>query len=379
MMRENTVKIDIKGLMSERFINLANESGAVFFDVARKKDCISATVGVSHLRHLRKAARLSKCKVRIYDRRGPKFAAAKARKRFMLALGFVMVSAAVLSFTRHTWLIEVSGNEKMPEARIMEMLESYGISAGMIADADELREIEERILMDEPALSFIALRTKGITMTVKVVESKEAPLIYNENRSGDIVAACDAVVESISALKGTPMVKAGETVREGQVLIAGHENGRTVCALGEVSGSIWYQGSGKSPLFEEIRRKTGRETVFRHFKTPMMYVIITEGEVYAQSLVETYETGLLDGLFLGISVVTEKHYETVSELLPVDYEQAKALALEAAYANLLEKLPLGAQVKEVTVTHSVIAQESCVQARVNVRTVRDIAEAVYYD
>ena len=121
MMRENTVKIDITGLMSERFLNVAGQSGAVFVGVVRKKDCVSATVSVKHLRHLRKAARLSRCKVRVYGRRGPGFAAAGVIRRFMLPVGFLIVTLAIIFVTRYTWILNVEGNSKLSDEQVAQM------------------------------------------------------------------------------------------------------------------------------------------------------------------------------------------------------------------------------------------------------------------
>jgi similar to stage IV sporulation protein len=379
MKAENTVKIDITGLMSERFLNIASQNGAMFFDVRRSKDAVTGTVYVKHLRLMRSAARLSGCKVKIYDRKGPKFALAAARGRLMLVAGFLAAVFFIWAFSQYTWIISVEGNARLLDYQILEMLEEYGIESGMVKKSRELRDIEEQILLDRPELSFISLKTKGITMTVNVAEARDAPPIYDPSRRGDVVAKHDALVESISVFAGTPLVKAGDTVRKGQVLISGYENGLQVCALGEVTGSIWYYGSGKAPLFNEIQVKTGRESVFRHFKTPWMYVIISEGEQYDQSLIDAKTTGLLDGLFLGISLVMETHSETVSEYAPVPHELAREQALEMAYDDLLKKLPLGLVPKETDVGYGIIAEEAAASARVRVRTVQDIATTVFYD
>ncbi len=379
MKAENTVKIDITGLMSERFLNIAGQNGAMFFDVRRSKNAVTATVYVKHLKLMRSAARLSGCKVRIYDRKGPKFAMAAARKRLMLAAGFFAALFFIWAFSQYTWIISVEGNARLLDYQILEMLKEYGVESGMAKKTTELRAIEEQILMDRSELSFISLKTKGVKMTVTVAEAKEAPIVYDPLRRGDIVAGHDALVESISVFAGTPLVKAGDTVRKGQVLISGYENGLQVCALGEVTGSIWYYGSGKAPLFNEFQVETGRETVFRHFKTPWMYVIISEGEQYGQSRIETKTTGLLDGLFLGISLVKETHSETVSEFAPISHELAREQALENAYEELLKKLPLGLVPKETDISYGVIAEEAAVSARVRVRTVRDIAVTLFYD
>ncbi|MGI5900515.1 MAG: sporulation protein YqfD [Christensenellales bacterium] len=379
MKAENTVKIDITGLMSERFLNIASQNGAMFFDVSRSKDAVTATVYVKHLRLMRSAARLSGCKVRIYARKGPKFVLAAARGRLMLLAGFLAAAFFIWAFTQYIWMIEVEGNARLLDYQVLEMLQEYGIESGMRKKSKELRAIEEQILLDRPEFSFISLKTRGVKMTVRLAESKEAPAIYDPSRRGDVIAVHDALVESISVFAGTPRVRAGDTVKKGQVLISGYENGLQVCALGEVTGSIWYYGSGKAPLFNEIQVKTGRESVHRHFKTPWMYVIISEGEGYAQSLIESKTTGLLDGLFLGISLVSETHSETTTEYEPVPYELAKEKALENAYEELLEKLPLGLVPKETDVSYGIIAEEGAVSARVRARTVKDIAATLFYD
>ncbi len=73
-----------------------------------------------------------------------------------------------------------------------------------------------------------------------------------------------------------------------------------------------------------------------------------------------------------------REYETITEQRPVPYERARQAAQDAAYAQLLEALPLGAVADQTKLTYVISAQKATVSANLVVRTKRNIAKTVIY-
>jgi hypothetical protein len=101
------------------------------------------------------------------------------------------------------------------------------------------------------------------------------------------------------------------------------------------------QRAAQSPLFEQMPVLTGKETVFRALYTPWGAYTIEEGESFEHYQSVVTQTGLLDGLFAGIRLISETRMETYFSPSVVDYETAKAQAAQDAYAKLLELCPWG--------------------------------------
>jgi similar to stage IV sporulation protein len=82
-----------------------------------------------------------------------------------------------------------------------------------------------------------------------------------------IVAAKDGIIEKVLPLRGEAVVKVGDTVSKGDVLISGsvslsggdgEEKKLLVRAKGIVKARVWYRESVEVPLVESVKTYTGR-------------------------------------------------------------------------------------------------------------------------
>lgn len=377
---KNTVEVRICGLGTERFLNAAMKIGVVFYDVKRvaAKE-LRATIDVEQIKKLRRPVRISGCKIFFHNKKGPRFAMRRAAGRWMLPVGLLFCALLIWQLGGRIWLVQVEGNEALSRQEVMQILDSRGVKIGMVKNWETLKAAQEDILVNENAFSYVGLKMKGVKLIAKVVEAKASPKVYDPDRLCDVVAAYDAVVQSIRVFKGTAMVKPGDTVRAGQILIAGEEDGQSICALGEVSGTIWYSASANAPLSLPVEQRTGRESRVRHLLTPFCILTLEEGEELEAFQTELLEYPILDGLFLDVRVVTQKRYEVETILQSVDYETARETAADTAMAQLAVRLPFGIIPDSVTLSYSLLAPENSVKAVATAQIQREIGKERFYD
>jgi similar to stage IV sporulation protein len=127
-----------------------------------------------------------------------------------------------------------------------------------------LYQIRENILNAYPdKLDWLEIEEHGMKYIVKVEER----IISKPSQEKDycnVYALKDGLVTNIKITSGTPMIKVGDYVRKGDLLISGdivlnEENKGQVCAKGEVFAKKWYSVDIHLPLDYQEYETTGRK------------------------------------------------------------------------------------------------------------------------
>lgn len=181
-------------------------------------------------------------------------------------LGVIIVILSSLP----VWDIRISGNEVVPDALILNRLEECGFSIGSAWGKLELSDIEYDMLGKCEEISWININRVGTVAFVKVIESADKP---NEQTKpvgyANIVADRDCIIEEITVSAGTPVVKVGDAVRKGDLLIMGIENNelsRLVCAEGSVIGRAYDTLSTAVGRERSIRTKKSESVISVNIK-----------------------------------------------------------------------------------------------------------------
>lgn len=191
----------------------------------------------------------------------------KYKRRFgVFAALFLSLFICFFTSTR-IWDIRLDGASPEAEEEILEELSELGFSVGASFRKIDKAKIEAQMLLKSNKVSWININQRGTVAYVKVMPK----LAYeNEEKSGyaNIVASRDCVIEEITVKKGVAVVKVGETVRRGQILISGvipAELGGGFCyAEGEVIGRFSGEVSVSVSEKESEMRETEREIYKRN-------------------------------------------------------------------------------------------------------------------
>ena len=137
--------------------------------------------------------------------------------------------------------LRISGNEKLSDGEITEALYTSGFGVGSRISKTNKNAIELAVLSTCDELAWISINTRGRTAYVTVIESVGTKADPPSLTAANIVATCDCVIEEITVKRGTPVVRVGDTVRAGDLLISGIIEGaggtEYVVAEGVVRGS----------------------------------------------------------------------------------------------------------------------------------------------
>ncbi len=164
------------------------------------------------------------------------------RKRYGTFLGFITAALIILGSSGLVWDVRIEGLEGDELLRTEALLSELGVHSGARWCEIDKNELEAKLLEKSLDVAWININRRGSVAYITVKEREnfvapEKPPLYS-----NILATEDAIIEEISVKSGYPMVKAGDIVKRGDVLISGvipSELGGGLCrAEGTVVGRV---------------------------------------------------------------------------------------------------------------------------------------------
>jgi similar to stage IV sporulation protein len=269
----------------------------------------------------------------------------KNRHRAGVLLVMLAILFALIFSENIVWDIRISGNEAYSEGEIIEELSLAGLEAGDLWSGKNLSRIEADMLSLSHTVSWISINRRGGVAYVNVIDRIDHGEEEKKEGYSNIVASASAVIEEITVIHGVAKVKAGDSVKKGDLLISGvlpEESGGGFCyaegiVLGRVSDSI----DVSVPLEQEVKVSENRRLVSLDIKIfGFSLNILNRGRNSEElcDIIKSNRSAHLLGKRLPISVLRE--YESVSETelktLPAD--EVVAIARRQMAELLSEKL-----------------------------------------
>ncbi len=323
------VRVTIEGYYIERFINICTTSKILIWNLKRDKGVrLYLNVGINDFYRIIKIAKKLKCKVKINKKRGIPFIINKYRKRKVFLISLFIIMIIMYVSTGYVWNIEIQIEDNQKLDNIKEDIISAGLKTGIKKQEVNTEEIINQIRLKRDDISWIGIDLKGTNAIVRVVKAKEAPEIIDEKDFCNIVATKSGTITQIIAQNGTPLVKVGDEVEEGQILIQGAMEGkytgiRYVHSLGEVKAIVKYTKTEKIPYKEEKTVKTGNiekkyQIKFKNFQINF-YKTLSNFKIY-DTIEEDKKLKLFSNFYLPISVtkITNEELEKISKEYTVE-------------------------------------------------------------
>ena len=340
-MRPWPISFTAEGLNIARFLRFAGEENLRLTNIRRKGSRkVSACVCEDSLPALEALAMRGGWKLKLETRHGAGRAAEWLRGRWLLAAAALIVGIALYAASQVVWQIEITGAGAY-SADIRAALAEMGITAPMLRSSINLGELRDELEWRYPRLAWFECGWRGAALIISPAEGV-LPLVDQREDVCNIVASRDGLVHTIVTKAGTPVVKPGDVVGKGDVLIRGEEraaNGeiRPVAAQGSVIARVWTAAAVEMPVFETITNYTGRTESVWTIRTPWFDFWPLKASSFDQ-----YDTAVSEmafgGIFLPVKLHMEMRMEAEITSLRRDQAELKADANAAALRKLHEKL-----------------------------------------
>jgi similar to stage IV sporulation protein len=377
--------IEARGFFIERFINLCIRQKVYLWDITKDgSSCAHIKISIKGFKRIRHAAFKSKTRVRIIKRCGLPLILNRYRRRKAFFLGAFIFIAVIITLTSFVWAIEITGLEKIEEKELRNQLGTCGVGIGVVKYGHSPSDIKNKMLMINPDLSWIWVDIRGTKAYVDVKERYEKPQIVPEDEPCNIVALRDGVIHDYIVRTGQPVVKIGDVVQKGQLLISGAVDSSVLGARlfhsdAEVYAATWYEKTGSFPLYEDEVSKTGkvhkRHTVklgefsVRFFKNGEIPYKTYEKEVFEKQL------KLWGDVYLPVTYSCAAYSETAVTKLKLTEDKAKNKYGEELYKKITEELGNTARITNHTITHT-INEQGMIVVTCSVECVEDIGTKI---
>ena len=287
---------------------------------------------------------------------------------------FIVVSTILLIvlfwLSGSVWAISVKGNTKVSRGDILQVASDNGlkIGAGKPYFHPQPPTGHSHCISE---ISWVYVRFQGTLAVIEIVE-KVRPDVPGP---GDIVAKKDGIVESVLVLSGVPVVQPGETVKKGDLLIAGVTSGGIQGARGSVTAKTWYEVIAEEPLSRLERVRTSRKKEVKVARIgDNEFLLFPLGTMFEWYEIEEYPIKVFGkgDVASAVELFTRVFFEVQWKWTEVSIEEAVARAQARGKRAIEDRLPSTA--KLIDFTYETSGDAESVLVRVVASTIEEIGE-----
>ncbi len=262
------------------------------------------------------------------------------QKHWGLAAGLLLGALLCIAAMQFVWQVEVlQAGKYAGEVRLF--LREKGIRPGILKNEVDAAGLQEELMWRLPRVKWVWIKIEGAILSIRLEEGVAAERL--EDAPGPVVAGQDGILERLTVFSGTPVCKAGDSVKKGQVLILGEEEGPEgekvpVHARGEAVALVQVQSSVRLSTLEMVTEPTGRETARWLFQTPFGVYTFCEEPSYLMAD-RQYERYPLPGVWLPVTAIRETFMECSGEWMERKTEDVLREGQKAAEEALIRAWP----------------------------------------
>ena len=251
--------------------------------------------------------------------------------RKFFVVGFLLFLLAIFinaSFVRD---ITVNGNDTVSEQEVLDMLKDYGFKKGTLIYNLDKKQIQQAVMRDYKQFAWLWIHLEGNKAFITVKERTPKPDMVSPDDYSNCVASRDGVIVEIMPRTGRQIVKAGDVVKSGDLLISGMsetKNGeiRYVHADGIVKAKTWYSANGVYNHNRIDRHLTGRKNKLYFLDVGGYRMPVGRDEIGFDKYDVSETKKVCPFLNLAFTICT--YCEIIEENVTIDDEEVVATAKE---------------------------------------------------
>ncbi|AIF52239.1 sporulation protein YqfD [Pelosinus sp. UFO1] len=386
-----TVKVKVSGTMPEKFINLCVIQNIPLWGLTKNSKGLFVCMSLEHFFSIRPLVRQSRNHIKVVGYSGLPFLTRKVKRRKMMVIGAAVSLLVLNTLVSYIWFIDITGAKSIPIQRIREIVYESGLKPGALKDTIPIKQIENQIAVTIPEVAWVGISFTGIHAVVEVVEKTMQKT--QDKAPANIIAQKDGVITEIIPLTGQSIVKKGETVKKGDLLIKGisyegpvdvPETAKVppqlVRANGIIKARVWYESYGESELVTTIYERTGQQEIGVALRIGQQEFLLKTVEDKPEKLVEVEvfnkKLSWWRNHDLAVESIISTYHELKSKKVEIGIEEAKEQGKIKALTALQSLIPETAHVLSRNIEVLQMPEKNLVRVKVSVETVEDIGELV---
>lgn len=325
------VIFEASGGFFERFLNLVSKRNISLWDMETSPEEIRGKVYAKDYKLLALLARQCGVRLRVKARFGLPFLTYKYRKRLGLFIGAAAFVILIVVMQNFVWTLDIEGNDRNSTERVYYVLQELGLRPGAFIPSLDIREIENRAVLELEHISWFTINNYGSRIVVEMKETTDPPEIIDQDAAANVIASKAGVVRRTEVYSGKQVVEVGDVVAKGDLLVSGALDGNPnqvefKHARAKIFAETYFDETFEVMKSETSKAKTGNQfdrnyLVVFGCKIPLFIALPLSGE-YETTVSESPVS--LFGMGLPLSIETLHYEEYESDQVSYDAESAKA-------------------------------------------------------
>lgn len=252
------LEVEFSGDVTEIILNICAKQGIPLWGIKRKGNKIRAFITVRDFKALPYAAKKSGIRVHILKKQGLPFIVRRYKKRIGIPVGAAVFFCFLEIMSSFIWTVEVSGNKTVPESEILAACEEIGVREGVLKGSVNPKTAKQELLLRLDGLAWASVNIEGCRVTVNVTEAVQKA---EENGTPtNIKAAADGIITKINITSGNCLVKPGDAVAKGDLLVSGAIERADSTEFVRCAGSITALTERELTVSGYYKRTVGEKT-----------------------------------------------------------------------------------------------------------------------
>jgi len=246
----NHLVLKVEGENLNKFLNMLMFNKVLLSVEEKSENSLVIVVNLAYFKKIVNIAKRTQSKIHILRKRGIYFLLREITVYKLISIIFCIF----LLFSFHLFMFDVriqaQDADKLIENKIMQKLKDYGIKPFMLKKRIDEKELSQKLLTDLEDLMWVKVKKEGGLLVVEYVKREEG---VTKNKWGRIFAKSNGVIQKLILKSGNALVKEGDTVIAGQLLVDNKivtKDGNEYYedAIAEIIASTFYSVSKKFTL-----------------------------------------------------------------------------------------------------------------------------------
>lgn len=341
----------IRGLNAERTINAISGLDIELYEVQRQEKKIVFTLEYKHKKMLDNYLKEHNIRAE-FQALGVLFWLNVFKQKVGIIISLVLFILSLIISSSAVWQFNIQGNNLVSTSEIINVICQSGCNIGSAKTSIDTLQIEDAIVSNFDEISFASVIVKGNSLVVMVKEREE----QRQEDFSPLYASFSGVITKLVLNSGTSLVKVGDVVQKGQILVEPYEQvgdkTMIVSPKAEIYADVYIKGQVEYNASGFVRGRTGEEYIERFFSVCGLVVpcvsvgdkSVLNGEYEVVESVENLPTPIA-------CTQTKRHYYQIGDIRQADYERDKEMLEKQSQYLAYEQLAGNEEIeKEYTQT-----------------------------
>ncbi|WP_271629673.1 sporulation protein YqfD [Caldicellulosiruptor sp. DIB 104C] len=342
----NQLILKVEGENLNKFLNML-VFNKVLLDIREKGQ--NSLVIVVYLADFKKVVNIVKrtnSRIHILEKRGIYFLIREITTFKLISILFCILLLFLFSLFIFDVKIKSQDSNKLIDDKIVQTLKNYNIKPFTLKMKIDQEKLSKKLLADLEELMWVKVKKEGGLLIVEYVKKEEGDL---KNKWGKIFAKSSGVIQKLILKSGNALVKEGDTVIAGQLLIDNRvvtKDGNEYYedAIAEIVATTFYSVSQdfSLPAYQKVytsQKKVPFIVIGKHEFMPK--IVVTNNEKCDKIKIREYKLFIVP---IRVGIYEIKRYELKKHT--INLEEIKRELIKRCNDNF-KKITLGKKIQSI--------------------------------